>query len=164
MSNVAYPSVARRAAADTRSAPAATTSFPATVPEAFVQSPPPMQQPDGNTNSFQAFVQQAQMQQPQNHNRVPSLDKELPPVPLGSADMAMDLDLSMFGDAPGALLMPPDLGEDWTSRANTLVGSDPNMAASLVVTTAANHHFSTATGWPDIHMFGTDSDASGEFR
>lgn len=158
MANAAYPGMR----GDTRSAPAA-TSFPATVPEAFVQSPSPMQT-DSNNSSFQGFVQPPPshiQQQPQNHNRVSSLDKELPPVPLGT-EMAMDLDLSMFADAPGALLMPPGLvGDDWTSRSNTLVSGDPIMAGSLASGTSPGY---APTIWPDIHMFGTDPEPSAEFR
>ncbi|RYP16615.1 hypothetical protein DL765_005006 [Monosporascus sp. GIB2] len=140
MSNAAYPSSKR---ADTRgSAPA---NFTAVVPEtAFVQSPQPIhQQPPSNNSFHHSFVQQPQ---PQTHNRTPSLDKELPPVPMGT-DMnmtAMNLDQPLFGGAPGSLLLlPPDLGEDWNSIANTLVGEDLPFAAAP-----------PQPGWGgDIHMF-----------
>ncbi len=147
MSNVAYPGPKR---ADTRSASISTTPpfTPATVPETMYVQSPPLQQ-HGGGSPFQGFVHQ-QPPQSQVHNRTPSLDKELPPVPLAT-DMAMDLDMSIFGDAPGALLMPPGIGgsDDWTSRANTLVNGD-----SMPNPLAPHQHF-PATAWPDLNMFGT---------
>ncbi|RYP48285.1 hypothetical protein DL768_005795 [Monosporascus sp. mg162] len=143
MSNAAYPSAKR---ADTRgSVPAL---FPAIVPETtFVQSPQSIQQqPPTNSSFSHGFVQQ---QQPQTHSR--TLDKELPPVPMGTEiDMtAMNLDLRLFGDAPSdSLLLPPDLGEDWNSITNTLVGEDLPMTPGSFAAAAA------APSWAgDIPMF-----------
>lgn len=89
------------------------------------------------------------------------------------AAMDLDLDLSVFGnapDAPGALLLPPGMAEDWTSRANTLVnGMDGGDPMAVVGSLPPNQQFAppaAAGGWPDMNMnmFGTNPNGPGGFR
>lgn len=171
MSNAAFPKAFPNAKrAEVRSSASTPAGFPAAVPGTFVQSPPPPLHP--NHSAFhQGFVPP--------HNRTSSLDKELPPVPPGTdmetdlAAMDLDLDLSVFGnapDAPGALLLPPGMAEDWTSRANTLVnGMDGGDPMAVVGSLPPNQQFAppaAAGGWPDMNMnmFGTNPNGPGGFR